>query len=185
MKKDFQKFQNDFYEEVENTLVNFNEHTHTLQIVEAPGIDGFPGMLEVLFGFVDVTGKDRLESQLIENTDDVTKAVAEFNSILKEDYPAFAQYKDLEDIIETAVKVNDPDNIYTVTVGDTDKTTGKFKVFDLTIQIREQDGRLLVWWVDRDDPDSEYEPYFDYDLSKWKPGAIVVDISFQLFDEEA
>ena len=141
--------------------------------------------LEVIFAFFDVTGRDRTESVLIERTDDVDTAIKSLNKTFKEEYPAFAHYKDLEDVITTAVTVNDPDNIYTYTVQGTNKSTDRFKVYDLTLRIRESDGELIVWYEDRDDPDSEYEPYFDYDLSKWKPGAIEVDIEFELFDEEA
>ena len=185
MKKNFSAFQNDFYAEVETALPNFCEKVHTIQVTLSPCIlEPETNMLNVTFGFTDVTGKERYETVLVENTTDVKAAVAEFNGILKEDYPAFAKYKDLEDVIKTAVEVKDPDNTYTYTVEGTNKSTGKFKVFDLTIRIREQDGRLLVWWVDRDDPDSDYEPYFDYDLSKWKAEAIDVDIMFELFDEE-
>ena len=185
MKREFQKFQHDFYAEVENRLPEFNEKVHTFMITDIiPGTDiKSKDSLEVIFGFVDATGKDRTESVLINKTEDVKAAVAEFNDILKEEYPAFAHYKNLEDVITTAVTVNDPDNIYTYTVQGTNRSTDRFKVYDLTVRIRESDGELIVWYEDRDDTDDEYEPYFNYDLSKWKPSSIEVDIENELFDD--
>ena len=187
MKKDFQKFQNDFYAEVETRLPNFYKKVLTLQVTDdVQGVfeEKSEAFLNVLFGFTDVTGKSRLESVLINKTEDVKAAVAELNGILKEDYPAFAQYKDLEDVVKTVVEVNDPENIYEYTVQGTEHSTGHFKVYDLTFRIRETDGKLIVWYEDRDDPSDEYFPYFDYDLSSlWNPGSIAINIEFSLFQE--
>lgn len=118
MKKNLKKFQNDFYAEVEKSLPKFYNRVHTIMVTdEVPGTDKkSEDWLEVFFSFVDATGKNRTESILIDMTDDVKVAVTELNKRLKENYPAFAQFNGLEDIIKTALDVDNEDYTYNVTI---------------------------------------------------------------------
>ena len=116
MKKDFEKFQNDFYAEVEKSLPEFNDATYTFMITDkVPGTDKKSNdFLEVIFAFIDVTGKNRTESIVIDMTDDVKVAVTELNKYLKAEYPAFAHFNGLKDVITTAIEIGDDDNNYQV-----------------------------------------------------------------------
>lgn len=123
MKKDFEKFQNDFYAEVEKSLPEFNDATHTFMITDkVPGTDKKSNdFLEVIFAFIDVTGKNRTESVLVNMTDNPEVAVAELNDIFKKEYPGFAHFNSLEEVIKTAIEVDDEDYNYQVCLeGDED-----------------------------------------------------------------
>ena len=115
MNKDFLKFESDFYAEVKNTLPEFYKKVHKFQIVETQGC------LEVLFCFTNVTGKDLAESICLFDVNDVKDAINKLNTILKVDYPFFAHFNDLKDVIKTAIEIDDETNNYQVCLkGDTD-----------------------------------------------------------------
>lgn len=182
MKKDFQKFQEAFYEKVQDTLAEFSSHTHTLQVTKAPGIfEDEAGMLDVTFGFTDVTGKDRIESVLIEATDDVTKAVEEFNSILKEDYPAFAEFDSLADVIKTAVEVGNPDNCYQKRIAGFSPVKGTVVAFDLVFQMDEDTLCVSGESVLEGDDD---ELDLTYDMNEWKAEEVAEDIRYNAYEVE-
>ena len=105
MKKDFQNFQNAFYEKVNNTAIFSQVYTY-LQITPYAANDQF---LDVTFSYREVTGRENTESILIEATDDANVAFERFRDELKKEYPGFVRFNSLEEAIETAIEVDDED----------------------------------------------------------------------------
>lgn len=108
MKKDFQNFQNAFYEKVNNTAIFSQVYTY-LQITPVPGILGESTFLDVTFSYREVTGRENTESILIEATDDANVAFERFRDELKKAFPGFVRFNSLEEAIETAIEVDDED----------------------------------------------------------------------------
>lgn len=108
MKKDFQEFQEAFYEKVNNTAIFSQVYTY-LQITQRPGILGESQFLDVTFSYREVTGRENAESILIETTDDANVAFERFRDELKKKYPGFVRFNSLEEAIETAIEVDDED----------------------------------------------------------------------------
>lgn len=109
MKKDFQNFQEAFYEKVNNTAIMCDVFTY-LHITPVAGVFEDEGpFLDVTFSYREVTGRENTESVLIEATDDANVAFERFRDELKKKYPGFVRFNSLEEAIETAIEVDDED----------------------------------------------------------------------------
>lgn len=107
MNENFKKFQESFYEKVNNTAIMCDVFTY-LQITPFEGTHGNK-RLEVIFRYREVTGREKTESITIEATDDANVAFERFRDELKKEYPGFVRFNSLEEAIETAIDADDED----------------------------------------------------------------------------
>lgn len=108
MKKDFQNFQNAFYEKANDTAI-FSQVYIYLQITPVGGVFDDSKFLDVTFSYREVTGREKYESIHIEATDDANVAFERFRDELKKAFPGFVRFNSLEEAIETAIEVDDED----------------------------------------------------------------------------
>jgi hypothetical protein len=126
MKRDFQKFQNDFYAEVEKSLPKFYKAINALMVV----CDN--NTILVTFNYKDVTGKEMNDGIEIHSTMDASEAVMRLNAVLADRYPAWAEFDgSLESCIVTAMDVDDSENTYNVTIEPQEK--GEPKLVYVTV----------------------------------------------------
>ena len=113
----YTEFKCDFYDKVEERLNKFYQHLDYFQIC-APEF----GDMEVIFGYTELSGKNVIDHLFIPETTNVDKAIEELNMRLVEDYPGFVRFESLEQAIEMALKEDDEDNNYNVTISDSEDT---------------------------------------------------------------
>lgn len=168
MKKDFTKFQSDFYAEVENRLPKFYKAINSLMVSQVNGVfeEKSSEFVAVDFEYVDVTGKGHTESILIHLGSDVVSTVGNLNNTLMEAFPAWGEFTDLDNCIATAIFYEDETNNYLVEV------EGK------ELSVRYEGGIIYVDVVGDEDG-----MCFDYDMSKWRIAKVVEDVKFQLYSE--
>ena len=113
----YTEFKCDFYDKVEERLNNFYQHLDFFQIC-APEF----GHMKVIFGYTELSGKNVIDHLYIHETTNVDNAIEELNMRLLENYPGFVHFESLEQAIEMALKEDDENNNYNVTISNCKNT---------------------------------------------------------------
>lgn len=139
MKKNFEKFQSDFYAEVKKSLPKFYNAVDTLQLIKDED-----GRLAVVFDYTDVTGK-RCDGKIRfsgTTSTPIENHICEINIELARFYPAWAEFDgSLECCIVTAMDVDNSENTYNVTIEPEEK--GEPKLVYVTVHY-DVPGDLMV-----------------------------------------